>query len=112
MEMIKCKNCGGGETAINPCYCDGVCDPAQEHPSALIDGLSGVWSKDLPTEQAWYWWWNEDPDSEPVPVSIITSGTDGRCFASKGQLGWTRHQYVEEMGGQWMRLIEPVLPAC
>lgn len=81
-------------------------------PSALIDGLAGIWSKSLPTEQGWYWWWNEDPDDVPVPVSILASGMDGRCFASKGQFGWTRHQYVEEMGGWWMRLIEPELPAC
>jgi hypothetical protein len=64
------------------------------------------WVKEPPSEQGWYWWWNEDPDSLPVPVSILRS-SDGDCFASKGQLGWNTYQPVEEMGGQWIRLIEP-----
>lgn len=75
--------------------------------SAVQRRVSLRWSKELPCEQGWYWWWDEDPDGIPVPVSIMKSGTDGRYFATAGQLGWNRPQYVEDMGGQWMRLLEP-----
>lgn len=58
-------------------------------------------------KQCWYWWWNEDPDGVPVPVSVMYSGQDKNYFASEGQLGWNRFQLVEEMEGWWKKLIEP-----
>lgn len=60
-------------------------------------------------ESGWYWWWNQDLDSAPVPVSILHDG-HGLYFASKGQLGWTRAQNVEEMVGLWMPVTEPEVP--
>lgn len=77
-------------------------DPAQAVPR---------WSKDLPNDQCLWWWWNEDEDSTPFPVSIFYSGTSDSYFAPEGQWGWTRYQPVEEMGGWWMRIIEPALPS-
>lgn len=61
------------------------------------------------TESGWYWWWDEDEDAAPVPVSILHDGY-GMFFASTNQLGWTRSQPVEEMGGLWMILREPIVP--
>lgn len=61
-------------------------------------------------EQAWYWWWNGDLDSTPVPVSVLYSYTDQKYFASTGQLGWTRPQDVDEMGGWWLKIKEPEIP--
>jgi len=111
---MECAKCGMSE---DYCRCDNTPIPWKRellkvNSSGSIAGLAGAWSKELPTDQGWYWWWNEDPDDVPIPVSILASGMDGRCFASKGQFGWTRHQYVEEMRGRWIRLIEPELPAC
>ncbi len=70
-----------------------------------------IWTKDLPRVSGLYWWWNEDEDSLPIPVSIHYSGTSDSYFAPAGQWGWTRFQDVQEMGGRWMRLIEPERPA-
>ena len=69
------------------------------------------WRRQLPDEQGWWWWWNEDPDDCPVPVSIMKEGPpECRCFATAGQLGWTCHQHVHDMGGVWIRLPEPATP--
>lgn len=67
-----------------------------------------AWLHVLPDEQGYWWWWNED--GPPIPVYIMFSGTDGRYFASVGQHGWNRVQYVEDMGGMWMPLPEPPTP--
>ena len=61
-------------------------------------------------EQAWYWWWNGDLDSGPVPVSIFYSYTTQKYFATTGQLGWNRPQDVDEMGGWWLKIPEPIIP--
>lgn len=69
------------------------------------------WSKEAPNEIGYWWWWNGDLDAVPVPVNIAWSPTDGgRYFATQGQHGWTRFLWVEEMGGLWIRLLEPPLP--
>ena len=64
------------------------------------------------TEPDWYWWWNGDEDCCGVPVSIGSSwnGNGYDYFATMGQLGWNRHQMVEEMGGLWCRAMPPALP--
>lgn len=58
-------------------------------------------------DTGWYWWWDEDPDAPPLPVSVLYSHTNGTYFASRGQLGWTRPQDVLDMRGWWMPLSEP-----
>lgn len=68
-----------------------------------------VWIKS-PNESGLWWWWNEDEDSLPVPVHIQHSATNNSYFASEQQYGWNRFLPVEEMRGQWMRLIEPEVP--
>lgn len=84
--------------------------PVEGSKSALIDGLACGWSKDLPNETGYWWWWNQD--GLPIPVNIDWSPTDGgRYFATQGQHGWNRYQWVEDMGGYWMRLSEPEPPA-
>lgn len=68
--------------------------------------VNNQWSRKVPNESGYWWWWNED--SLPVPVNIDWSPTDGgRYFATQGQHGWNRFQWVEDMGGLWMRLMEP-----
>lgn len=64
------------------------------------------------TEPDWYWWWNGDPDSAPVPVAIGGSwnGKGYDRFAQTGQLGWTWAQPVEQMGGLWCRAVPPEIP--
>lgn len=61
-------------------------------------------------EQGWWHWWNGDRDIAPIPVSILWSGSDDRFFASIGQLGWTKPQYVTDMGGWWRLIPTPQLP--
>lgn len=58
----------------------------------------------------WWWWWNGDEDSCPVPVHVQWSGTGGYFFASVGQFGWNRAQTLTEMGGLWMKIVEPAIP--
>ena len=61
-------------------------------------------------ESGEYWWWNEDEDSAPVPVTVAWSGTDDRFFAEIGQLGWNRPQEVIEMGGWWKLIPQEPIP--
>lgn len=76
---------------------------------ALMEAVAPCWSKTVPNESGYWWWWNED--GWPIPVNIEVSLTDGpRYFATQGQHGWNRFQWVEDMGGYWMRLTEPPLP--
>lgn len=74
-----------------------------------MENIGTNWRKQPPDEQGYWWWWNED--GPPIPVSIFASGhVDPRYFATVGQHGWTRAQWVEDMGGMWMRLEEPECP--
>ena len=67
------------------------------------------WRKETPDEQGYWWWWDED--GPPIPVNIFVNGTGKpRYFATIGQHGWNRAQWVEDMGGMWMRLPEPEVP--
>ena len=93
-------------------YRNGVHGPFFLSVAVELERLQTIvgnkWSKETPNESG-YWWWDED--SPPVPVNIEVSLTDGvRYFATQGQHGWNRFQWVEDMGGQWMRLLEPPLP--
>jgi len=60
-------------------------------------------------DQSYWWWWNGDQDSAPVPVFILRD-SGGKYFATEGQFGWNRFQFVEEMGGLWLKVIEPQVP--
>lgn len=89
----------------------------------IIDGVNGYrlcrpdtfaatyelaeWSSVAPTEQAWYWHWNGDEESRPVPTSVLYSGSAQKCFVSIGQLGITDAIMCDEYGGYWMRMTEP-----
>lgn len=68
------------------------------------------WSQELPDEQALWWWWNGDEDSSPIPVNIAYSGTNGNYFATCGQWGWEEYRELSDMGGWWMRCVEPPPP--
>jgi hypothetical protein len=65
------------------------------------------WDKTPPTEQGWYWHWNGDPDHQPVPTSVLYSGTTRTCFVSIGQLGITEAIFCDKYGGYWMRMHAP-----
>lgn len=61
-------------------------------------------------EQCEWWWWNGDPDSAPVVVSVMWSGFTDTYFAPMGQLGWTHPQDVIGMGGVWQKIDCPETP--
>ena len=95
---------------------DGSCEQCGAAPASPVETMLchecqklATWRKELPDEQALWWWWNED--GLPIPVSILFSGTYQRYFASVGQHGWNRTQWVEDMGGYWMRCFEPPYPS-
>lgn len=76
-------------------------------PSIPPAGEEPTWSKTPPTAQGWYWHWNGDPGHQPIPTSVIYSGTTGTCFVSIGQLGITEAIFCDKYGGYWMRMREP-----
>lgn len=61
-------------------------------------------------DQGCWWWWNGDPDSGVVPVSVMWSGGSDIYFATQGQLGWNRPQDIIGMGGLWLKMVEPNIP--
>lgn len=65
------------------------------------------WSDAPPTKQGWYWHWNGDHDSAPLPTSVLYSGTSGKCFVSSGQLGLDTAIDCDEYGGFWAPLPRP-----
>jgi hypothetical protein len=65
------------------------------------------WSKQIPTNQAWYWHWSGDPDCGALPTSVLYSGTTGKYFVSMGQLGLDHAIDCEEYGGYWIKMDEP-----
>lgn len=93
---------------------DAAPSPAAPADAMTEYTLSCDWVRwDAVDEQCWWWHWNEDPDSCQVPVSIMsTSDAEGKhdFFANAGQLGWTEPQMVKDIGGWWMKMIQPSLP--
>lgn len=77
-------------------------------PTPPVTG--SAWTKELPTEQAWYWWWNEHTDDAPVPISVMYSGTSKKCFVATGQMGIKQAMDCDKFGGMWMRIDEPAQP--
>lgn len=65
------------------------------------------WSAQPPKEQGWYWHWNGDADSPPIPTSVLYSGFRDACFVSAGQLGLAEAVFCAEYGGLWLPLVEP-----
>lgn len=88
------------------------CGNEQEGESSRSPNCALAWSTDLPNEQADWWWWDGDEDAQPILVSILVSGhgSQARYFASMGQHGWNHVQWVEGMGGHWMKAIIPEPP--
>jgi hypothetical protein len=89
---------------------DNCCDPEKDVLDWKPELMQYAWQKELPSESGLWWWWNGDEDAAPIPVTIMYSGCGDNYFAPEGQYGWTRFQAVEEMGGWWKRLPEPLLP--
>lgn len=69
-----------------------------------------AWTATPPKVQGWYWHWNGDVDSSPVPTSLLYSGWRDACFVSAGQLGLTEAVFCAEYGGYWYPMDEPALP--
>lgn len=67
------------------------------------------WTKELPTEQAWYWHWNENPDDAPFIYTVLKSGTNGKCFVANSSI--KRAPWVEEISGYWMKIMVPEIPS-
>jgi hypothetical protein len=68
------------------------------------------WVKTTPTVQGWYWHWNGDEDSAPSPLSVLWSGTSGKCFVSMGQAGISEAVDCDVYGGWWLELKVPETP--
>ncbi len=81
-------------------------------PLAATASKVPTWSKAVPTEQDWYWHWNGDPDSGPLPTSVLYSGFQQACFVSAGQLGLREAVPCKEYGGYWMKMEAPEIPDC
>jgi hypothetical protein len=73
--------------------------------------VQGEWSEKPPTEQAWYWHWNGDPDAAPFVMSVLYSGSAKKCFVSRACTSSGMAEMCDEYGGYWMRMIEPATPA-
>lgn len=71
-----------------------------------------AWTQTPPTEQGTYWHWNGDNDCAPLPMFVLWSGSDNKCFVSQGQLGISHAIMCEDYGGWWMPLFEPELPTA
>lgn len=68
------------------------------------------WTIEPPKDGGWYWHWNGDNESGPLPFSIGYSGTTGKCFVMMGQLGIERAVNCDEYGGWWMPIYDPKPP--
>ncbi|MFZ3286589.1 MAG: hypothetical protein WA191_07035 [Telluria sp.] len=86
--------------------------PAAPAVAVAAQDVRGAWSDKSPTEQAWYWHWNGDADSRPIPTSVMYSGTGKWCFVSSGQIGLNAAVWCHEYGGYWMRMHEPAIDAA
>jgi len=111
-DLAAFRRCAAEPTRNNEgWYCCG-CGEDMTEAADEIARLTAIvdkpqWQRNPPDKSGWWWFWYGDADCAPAPVSIMYSGSDGRYFASSGQLGWTRRQYVDDMPGYWMPLPEP-----
>jgi hypothetical protein len=70
-----------------------------------------TWSEQPPMRSGTYWHWNGDSDSSPVPIFVMYSGTSGKCFVSRGQLGLSDAINCDEFGGWWQEFPDPEKPS-
>lgn len=63
-----------------------------------------TWDRVNHDETDIWFWWNGD---HSFPVNIMKDH-DGKFFASVGQWGWNRAQFLHEMGGLWFPCLCPV----
>lgn len=69
-----------------------------------------AWTQIPPTTQGTYWHWSGDKDSAPLPMFVLWSGTSGKCFVSRGQLGIEHAIDCDQYGGWWKPLLHPAVP--
>lgn len=74
------------------------------------DARNGRWRQEPPTIEGWYWHWNGDEDSSPIPTNVQWSGTTNACFVSMGQLGLPHAIDCDKYGGWWLPMVEPATP--
>lgn len=107
-EPFATCGCGTGEDATGPGVIQQLriklADAEKVVNSAV---LSPGWASAPPTKSGWYWHWNGDKDSEPLPTSVLRSATNSECFVSEGQLGLTQAVTCREYGGYWIPITAP-----
>lgn len=95
----------------DPCFVDIQCRAADyEAAYKALDDALPAWTQTPPALQGEYWHWNGDEDSAPLPMFVLWSGTSGKCFVSRGQLGIEHAIDCDEYGGWWLPLYAPPLP--
>ena len=72
--------------------------------------LELVWFDEPPRHPGLYWHWNGDDDCAPVPLSVMWSGTNAKCFVSMGQYGIEHAIDCDVYGGWWAKIREPGPP--
>lgn len=77
---------------------------------AMEEAYGNKWTQEPPVDQGEYWHWNGDVDYAPLPVSVLKSGSDNKCFVARGQWGIEQAVDCEEFGGWWKRITTPVIP--
>lgn len=115
-EIVKCQLCGepmpAGEEMFNYHGYSGPCPkpplPATPKGSGIEDAREWMTCHSVCSHMqtnCWLWW-----DGEVTyPVNLMCDAS-GKMFASLGQWGWTRAQFVTEMGGLWSPFIVPDPP--
>lgn len=83
----------------------------QEAHASQSASVEDAWSAEPPTEQAWYWHWNGDPDSSPFPLSVLYSGTARKCFVQMDHSHSGQAEFCDTYDGYWMRMREPAIAA-
>lgn len=77
----------------------------------MSDQINWIQAKDLSRSDIertdYCWWWDGE---SMVPVHVQYGPMKDKLFASSGQLGWNRSQFVEDMGGHWLPILEPQPP--
>jgi hypothetical protein len=90
----------------------GLCAAATrlEQLESRMATIRATWTQTPPTEQGEYWHWNGDEDCAPLPTFVLWSGTSGKSFVSRGQLGIEQPIDCDQYGGWWLPLYAPPLP--
>lgn len=68
------------------------------------------WTREPPTEQGPYWYWNGDQTFEPVMLWVMLSGTSGKCFIPETTDPLTRNVDDPAWAGWWKRANVPATP--